>query len=404
MRANWMGAAVLVIALAGLGALLPGYISADFENAPVASRPTAGRAPDSGGKVTRLLNAPTEQQRARVPYLRVRLALWSLPVDVYAIALFLLLAATGVLWHRSRVTATQEFAPLVLALSVPGIAGLMWCLHQVSFRWRFIAPRYWIAGGALIAIFALSATVARANWTEMWRQSVRSTRRTLASPVTWLAITVLPIAALLSQRPGPQVRTDPTVPTGRAFVSWFASQPRASGMTPSIEEGVVTVLTFIDYECPACKRAEESYRQLKSHLAESSRGVVRFRDIDYPLETECNPLMRIDVHPSACEGAVAVRLARELGRDQAMREWLWRNQSSLSPARIRQAAYEVAGVVDYDAKYPQALKLVTEDVAVGNKIGIMGTPTFLVNGRQLRLVPASDFEAAIRYELAQLAK
>jgi hypothetical protein len=88
---------------------------------------------------------------------------------------------------------------------------------------------------------------------------------------------------------------------------------------------------------------------------------------DYPLDSECN----VNVtgggpHPSACEAAVAVRLAQSHNRVEAMEEWLFTNQPSLTPPVVRQAARDV-GQIDFEAKY-RSLDLVKGDIALVSSV------------------------------------
>jgi protein-disulfide isomerase len=163
--------------------------------------------------------------------------------------------------------------------------------------------------------------------------------------------------------------------------------------------GGVEILKFNDYQCPACRRTAEEYGSSIARLTTTSNGAVRFKEMDFPLETECNPFARADLHPAACESAVAVRLAREHGTDKRMIDWLWTNQAALTAASVREAAHRVASVNDYDLRYEEVLKRVRDDVTIGNRVGVAGTPTFFVNGRKLTVIRPADFEAAVKYEL-----
>jgi protein-disulfide isomerase len=106
-----------------------------------------------------------------------------------------------------------------------------------------------------------------------------------------------------------------------------------------------------------------------------------------------------DVHPASCEAAVAVRLAREKGKVDAMEEWLFANQASLTPASVRQAAREVGGVLDMDERYAATLALVKGDTAQGAQLKVTGTPTFFMNGVRLPGLRPEFFDAAIAWEL-----
>jgi protein-disulfide isomerase len=115
----------------------------------------------------------------------------------------------------------------------------------------------------------------------------------------------------------------------------------------------------------------------------------------FPLENECNTLNA--GHMAACEAAAAVILARPKGTASKMEEWLFANQGppQLTPAQVRQAARDVAGVDDFDTKYATALQEVKADSALGGLLGVNSTPTFFINGRKVPQILAPQYFAAI---------
>jgi protein-disulfide isomerase len=105
-------------------------------------------------------------------------------------------------------------------------------------------------------------------------------------------------------------------------------------------------------------------------------------------------------HPASCEAAVAVRLAREQGKEDPMIEWVFANQDKLTPDVIKQGVQETGGVTDFDAKYSSTLALVKVDAALGQRLTVRSTPTFFLNGVKLEgALPVQYFEQAILYEL-----
>jgi protein-disulfide isomerase len=121
--------------------------------------------------------------------------------------------------------------------------------------------------------------------------------------------------------------------------------------------------------------------------------------MDFPLNSACNPNSGM-IHGAACDAAVAVRLASEHGRGEAMAEWLYTNQTGMTSATVRQAAREVGQVIDFDAKYAATLALVRADVALGTELRINSTPTFFINGVKIEGAWSEQyFDQAIAYEL-----
>jgi protein-disulfide isomerase len=159
----------------------------------------------------------------------------------------------------------------------------------------------------------------------------------------------------------------------------------------------VVVVKFNDYQCPACRQAHIAYRGIQQKYATSYPGQVAFVNLDYPLEAECN---QGGIHASACEAAVAVRLARAKNRGPEMEEWLFANQETLTRDRVKEGLNEIAQVTDFDARYNEMLAGVRTDAQLGQKLQITGTPTFFINGIRIgSTLRPSYFDAAIAHEL-----
>jgi protein-disulfide isomerase len=132
---------------------------------------------------------------------------------------------------------------------------------------------------------------------------------------------------------------------------------------------------------------------------------VKFVSKDYPLQPECNSNIARPIHAAACDAAVAVRLARERGKGEALEEYFYTHQAMLTPMTVREYAQTIGGVADFDAQYQRALAQVKTDTGLGRLLGIRVTPTFFVNG--VRFDGAPDpryFELAIAYELKKAGK
>ena len=168
----------------------------------------------------------------------------------------------------------------------------------------------------------------------------------------------------------------------------------------SSEGAAVLIVKFSDYQCPACAQSYLDYKDILAKYQAEYPGAVKFVTKDYPLERECNTNMPRDLHESACEAAVAVRLSRLHGRGEAMEDFLYRNHSMLTPTVVRQAAKEVGGVPDFDAQYASVLNQVKGDIALATVLGIRVTPTFFINGVKLEGgLPPQLFDTAILMEL-----
>jgi protein-disulfide isomerase len=132
----------------------------------------------------------------------------------------------------------------------------------------------------------------------------------------------------------------------------------------------VTVIEFVDYECPHCKRVQPVLRQ----VAEEFKDEVRVYFKHYPLGGHTNARM-------AAEGAVA---AHRQGKFWAFNDRLWAAADALTPAAMEAMAKEVGLDVDKwrkDVESEAVKGRVQKDRSEGTTLGISSTPTIYVNGR-----------------------
>jgi protein-disulfide isomerase len=185
------------------------------------------------------------------------------------------------------------------------------------------------------------------------------------------------------------------------FEQYLAQQPRVPVMVPS-DGAAVVIVKFNDYQCPGCGQTYREYKPVLAKWAQQAPGKVKFMTKDYPLERQCNQFIGQDLHSGACEAAVAVRLAREKGKAEAMEDWFYSNQPAMNPETVKKAALTVGGITNFDDRFNGTLELVKADVAQGAQLKISGTPTFFVNGMKLPGLRAEFFDAAIAWELKRV--
>jgi protein-disulfide isomerase len=171
-------------------------------------------------------------------------------------------------------------------------------------------------------------------------------------------------------------------------------------MVPSNGASVV-IVKFNDYQCPPCGQTFREYKPILAKLQQKYPGKIAFMTRDFPLDPECNTMG--GPHPSGCEAAVAVRLAREKGKAAEMEDYLFANQPAFTRDFIKQGVASVAGVTDYDVRYEKTLELVKGDIAQGVQLGVKGTPTFFMNGIRLPNLRGEFFEAAVEWELRRVS-
>ena len=105
---------------------------------------------------------------------------------------------------------------------------------------------------------------------------------------------------------------------------------------------------------PALRQTFQAYKPLKRSGSKEAPGKVKFVTKDYPLEPECNTNMPQRLHQFACEAAAAVRMARKTGKAEALEDWLFANQPTLTPGRPQEGGSRHRRRADFDAQFPRS--------------------------------------------------
>jgi protein-disulfide isomerase len=157
------------------------------------------------------------------------------------------------------------------------------------------------------------------------------------------------------------------------------------------ETAPVTIVKFEDFHCPFCKQVQPTFNELLSRY----NGKVKLVHKDLPLES---------LHPQARQAAEAARCAYEQGKFWEYHDKLYANSPKASADDLKSYAKEVGLNVDSfercfaSGKYKA---VVQQDLNEGARLGLTGTPTLFINGREISgNQPLEAFEAIIDDELA----
>jgi protein-disulfide isomerase len=144
-------------------------------------------------------------------------------------------------------------------------------------------------------------------------------------------------------------------------------------------ETVVTLEEFGDYQCPPCGELHPTLKKLKQELGPNLNFIFR----NLPLSS---------IHKNALIAAQAAEAARMQGRFWEMHDLLYENQDlwkdDINP---RSTFLKFAGDIGLDTQRfrrdmedKQVQLRIDADVETAASRGIIGTPTILIEGRQLR--------------------
>jgi len=156
----------------------------------------------------------------------------------------------------------------------------------------------------------------------------------------------------------------------------------------------VTVIEFADFQCPYCKRSEDTIKELRQEYGDKMRLVF----IDFPLS----------FHQYAFGAAEASHCAGEQGKFWEYHDELFKDQTRLDTKDLKAAAAKLKlDTKKFDAcldqhKYADAVR---KAQGQGAAAGVDGTPGFFINGRPLTgAQPTPMFETMINEELNHSAR
>ncbi len=148
-------------------------------------------------------------------------------------------------------------------------------------------------------------------------------------------------------------------------------------------EAPIKIVEFSDFECPHCKKAALTLKPyLKQHLKN-----IQFVYMSYPLDKSCNKYMQHDLHQNACAAAKAAYCANDQNKFWEMHDKLFDAQPQFSPEKYKDFSKEIG--LD-ETKFNQCiesdekLENIKNDIEMGSKADVQGTPGVFVNGRMLK--------------------
>jgi uncharacterized membrane protein/protein-disulfide isomerase len=293
----------------------------------------------------------------------------------------------------------------VFALSTIGLAAALYLAYASFFVLREVCPMCVATYVAVIGLFIVSGGTSKLSMGALAGRLPRDLRTVVVAPVALIFIAATVAAVLLFPREpqvaASQAATAPPAPLAaeqRAeFERWWAMQQRVDVPVPR-DNARVLVVKFSDYQCPACKVSHYAYAPV---LAQYKPEDVKYVLKQFPLNPDCNPAVRGMVHAAACTAAAAGAMARNNGKLEPFTDWLFAHQEDMTPASVRRAVNDIAGVSDFDVRLSEAIQEVKADAAAGGTLKVEWTPTFFINGRRLprENLPAAYFQAAIDIEL-----
>lgn len=171
------------------------------------------------------------------------------------------------------------------------------------------------------------------------------------------------IRQILERISQPQQPAAPPQPT-------TAKITNLKGFVMGRPDAPLTMIEFTDLQCPFCRQyVSTTFDELKKNWIDT--GKLRYISRDFPL----------DFHPQAMPAARAARCAGEQGKFWELRYTLMRNANLLSADYITKTAESLKLDTKAFASCIASTKFDAEiqaDLQEGTRIGVTGTPTFVI--------------------------
>jgi len=312
----------------------------------------------------------------------------------------------------ARESVRESIPGYLFVLSTLGLSVVLYLAYASFFIINAVCILCLTTYAAVIGLFLVSGAATAVPMSTLPRRAARDLRVLASSPLAIALVALFCAGAVTTvaffpreavTASGDVAAPAPNQDQRSEFERWYSSQPRVP-LIVSAEGATVLVVKFNDFQCPACGQSYLQYKPIFAKYEAEHPGAVKLVLKDYPLNRDCNDGLPQTIHPAACDAAVAVRLAQGRNRTEAMEDWLYTHQPSMTSPSVRQAAKDIAQINDFDARYAGTLALVKSDVGLGRQLGVKSTPTFFINGVKIEgALPPQYFDQAIAYELSHQA-
>lgn len=337
------------------------------------------------------------------------------------------IAGFGVLWGVTALAAagllavkggSPSGAPFVAAVKLWALAGLASCvaLGAASVQAKAVCLTC-LGTYALVVAYAVGALF-------LLGQRGLPGAADLAPGVGWSLVLSVPVFLAL-QVPGARTpkKAEPKVPVVRApsaaggglealfdempheerlttawaRAKWKANAPRDVSMYPvrarkGPEGAPVQVVEFTDLLCGHCAQFEQLMDEI---LRLAPPGAVSVEPRYYPLDAECNPMMKASPKDGVrCYGAKLQICLESHPRFFDIRRELFANQQRLDQGVMLEIATRHGAqpmVLNACLASPDTDARLKQDIEYAAKYGIHGTPMVLLNGREAPPAPGFLF-------------
>ncbi len=168
------------------------------------------------------------------------------------------------------------------------------------------------------------------------------------------------------------------------------------------KDAPISLVEISDFECPHCRKTMSVIDELRKAYPDKIRLVFR----NFPLDEQCNPLVKRKIHEHACSAARSAYCAGQQGKFFEMAHALFEGGAD------EEDHIPIARKLGLDeARFsrcllsPEARSTILGDISAVSQHGVRAVPVVYINNRQVKgAQPIETYRAIIDEELAKVAK
>lgn len=141
----------------------------------------------------------------------------------------------------------------------------------------------------------------------------------------------------------------------------------------------IIIHEFVDFECPACKLASASLKELAKQYPRKLLVVFR----NFPLDSSCNSNITREFHENSCLVARMARCAGRIGKFWDFHDLAFSEQNQISTEKAKDWARKSGlseGQINNCLQDESIMDKIRDDISLGQELGVQGTPSLYING------------------------
>ena len=210
-----------------------------------------------------------------------------------------------------------------------------------------------------------------------------------------------------AEEPGAPTNVSPEEVAAAVISRWDQAPTHDIPIDPSRDyilgpdDARVTLVEFSDFECPYCRNAANGVHDVMQKFGDDVRLVFK----NFPLDITCNLQMREPLHRLACKAATLTWCA---GRQDERLFWETHDSLFREPQLTADTLNRIPNDLGVNREELDACMdgsasaaAVQEDITLGRRVGVTGTPVFFANGRKVSDYRRAPLEAVVEHILSE---